>query len=144
MRKASFCKKMPDFINFHPSLILFSYIPDFFYQKCLHHRNQQTKLPYQPNLAPSRTIIGDFTPSPKCNGFFVGELVRDRESDFETKHLLPLSPRRREEMWKCYPSRGENMFTHVSDILKELGMNNSSLSLRFGIMCVSKQQMKRM
>ena len=35
MKKASFCKKMPDFINFYPSFILFSYILDFFYQKMI-------------------------------------------------------------------------------------------------------------
>ena len=35
MKKASFCKKMPDFINFYPSLILFLISPDLFYQKKL-------------------------------------------------------------------------------------------------------------
>ena len=35
MKKASFCKKLSDFINFYPTLYIFSYIPDFLYQKML-------------------------------------------------------------------------------------------------------------
>ena len=41
-----------------------------FIKKCLHHRNQWTKLPYQPNLAPSRAIFGVSLNSLKCDGFF--------------------------------------------------------------------------
>ena len=39
---------------------LFLHVPAKIFMKGLHHIYQWIKLPYQPNLAPSRTIFGGF------------------------------------------------------------------------------------
>ena len=54
---------------------LFLHVPAKIFMKGLHHIYQWIKLPYQPNLAPSRTIFGGFDiiyPPYNAMAFFQG------------------------------------------------------------------------